>query len=116
MHAHLDQFLRQQIVTQNDRKSQGKRSAVSAASSRRNNALIEQAANMANYRKHNRGQKSHADAASDTRSTASETASQKIITKANTTVMRISGYQADPLAATMQTRSIGLAKLQVDKN
>ena len=31
-HAHLDQFLRQQIVTQNDRKSQGKRSAVSAAS------------------------------------------------------------------------------------
>ena len=30
--------------------------------------------------------------------------------------MKISGYQADPLAATMQTRSIGLAKLNVNKN
>jgi len=38
------------------------------------------------------------------------------MTKANTTVMRISGYQADPMAATMQTRSIGLAKLNVSKN
>ena len=30
--------------------------------------------------------------------------------------MRISGYQADPMAATMHTRSIGLAKLNVNKN
>ena len=30
--------------------------------------------------------------------------------------MRLSNYQADPLAATMQTRSIGLANLNVTKN
>ena len=30
--------------------------------------------------------------------------------------MRTSGFQSDPLAATVQTRSIGLAKLNVTKN
>ena len=31
-------------------------------------------------------------------------------------VMRLSNYQADPLAATMQTRSLGLSKLSVTKD
>ena len=52
-HSHLDDFLRSQIANQKaGPKSVGKRSAVSAASSRRNNALIEQAANLAQYKKH----------------------------------------------------------------
>lgn len=31
-------------------------------------------------------------------------------------VMRMSNYQSDPLAATMQTRSLGLSKLNVTKD
>ena len=33
----------------------------------------------------------------------------------NANVMRLSGYQADPIAATMNTRSLGLSKINVTK-
>ena len=41
-HAHLDQFLRDQIMSQKSGRS--KKSTVSASSGRKNNALIEMAA------------------------------------------------------------------------
>ena len=37
----------------------------------------------------------------------------ELIVSAN--VMRLSGYQADPIAATMNTRSMGLAKINPTK-
>lgn len=66
--------------------------------SKRNNALIEKAANLSEYKRHER---IPAKGDTDCKSTASDTASQVVMAKANTYVMRTSGYMSDPLAATM---------------
>ena len=64
------------------------------------------------YKKLPRGQDKALN--SDCKSTASDSASQKVIAKANTNVMRTSGFHADPLAAIMQMRTIGMAKLNAN--
>ena len=90
-HEHLDQFLRDQILSQNGSRQKGKqRCTVSQSSSKRSNALIELAA-QAQYQKKNsaRGTKRQSGDYVDTNS---------LVAAAN--VMRLSNYQADPLAAT----------------
>lgn len=72
--------------------------------------MIEKAADVAQYKRHQR-----TNGESDNRSTASESASAVAIARANVNVMKTSAYQSDPLAATMHTRSIGLAKLSASK-
>ena len=86
-------------MSQKDSRSQGQRSAVSVTSSKRNNALIE----MASVAKYN-GRKKSMVVNSRRNDTAADTTS--LVAAVN--VMRTSNYQNDPLAAMMQTRSLGL--------
>ena len=86
-HAHLNSFLRDQIMRkQGQTIDQDKRSrySASASSQKRSNALIERAAQGTNG----------ADLLN---------------------MVMISGYQADPLAAALNQKSIGLSKLNVTK-
>ena len=105
-HTHLDAFLRDQISTSKSNKA-ANRSTVSASSSRRNNQLIEMAAS-AQYKK-----RKQSDAGSGHNVMQKSGGTEHIVAAVN--MMRLSNYQNDPLAATMGTRSLGLAKLNVSK-
>lgn len=96
-HTALNKFLKDQICSSakvQSRKGNGLvRSTASQGSSRRNNALIEMAAQQSKAKAKEMDAESFA---------------------AN--VIRMSNYQSDPLAATMRNRTLGLSKLNVSKD
>jgi len=95
-----------------------KKSTISCASSRKNNNLIEAAARNNKYTARAKsGAKQpvngyySARRSLDPPTCAQGKDSNELMVAAN--VMRLSGYQADPLAATMNTRSMGLTHVNV---
>jgi len=87
-HQHLNKFLREQIGS----GGKGPRSTTSQATSQRNNALIERAARQSKGTK-----------------VGKETDAENFAAN----VIRMSNYQADPLAATMHNRTLGLSKINI---
>ena len=115
-HQHLDNFLRDQILSQKSGRSKGQRSTASC-SAKQNNALIEMAAAKNNYQRRpsqiNSARYNKTDTRADTDAAGNPDETDGLLVAAK--VMRLSGYQADPLAATMHTRSLGLSKINVTK-
>ena len=114
-HAHLEEFLRDQVRSQKAGNSD-KKDTVSCTSQKKNNILIEQAKNKYTTRSRSKNSEHNYNARRSIEPpTCAEGKDEKELQVAQN-VMRLAGYQADPLAATMNTRSLGLSKINVSKD
>lgn len=105
--------MRDQILSQKSGRSKNQRSAVSSHSAKRSNvnAMIELAAASAKGKYSRRQQSNTVANKTENKTAGSSIDTNALVAAAN--VMRLSNYQSDPLAATMKSRSIGLAGVNV---